>query len=566
MPPKGATVEKYVIVGGVAGGAGTAARLRRLSEGSQITLFERGDHVSYANCGLPYYAGGSIRDRNALFLMTPRRFKASLNIDALTGHEVVSIDRTAKSVRVRELASGREFDQAYDVLVLAPGAAPIRPPIPGIDDPAVMTLRSVPDADRIKAALDSGAVKRAVVVGGGFIGLEMAENLREREVDVTLVEALDQVMGVLDFEMAAMVQAQLREKGVALKLGDGVTAFERRDGALRVNLKSGASLQADLVVLSIGVRPDTRLAREAGLDLAPNGAIRVDKYFHTSDPSIRAVGDAIEFKNPAPGVPSAIPLAGPANKQARLCAENIVRGDKRPWTGSLGACAAKVFDLTVAAVGASEKALRAAGLACASAIVRAGHHAGYYPGARELCLKLVYAENDGRILGAQCVGADGAVKRVDVISALMGKGGTASDMAAFEQAYAPPYSSARDPVNVAGFIAENAIAGYDKPVPWTDVEAWKARGALLLDVRTPEEFSAGSIEGAVNIPHTELRARLAELPRGRPILVNCAVGLRGYLAERVLRQAGWEDAGNLSGGYRTWRLAIDESRACSKGA
>jgi NADPH-dependent 2,4-dienoyl-CoA reductase/sulfur reductase-like enzyme/rhodanese-related sulfurtransferase len=552
---------RYLIVGGVAGGAGTAARLRRLDEKAEIILFERGRHVSYANCGLPYYAGGTIRERERLLLQTPASFKESLNVDVRVGQEALAIDRPGKRLRVRRLEDGKEYEEAYDVLILAPGAAPLRPRIPGIDDPDVMSLRSLEDSDLIKEKLDSGEVRRAVVVGGGFIGLEMAENLVRRGAEVAVAEALDQVLAPLDFEMAALVQAHLRRKGVQLRLGDGVAAFEREGGGLSVRLASGAVLPADLVILSIGVRPDTGIAREAGLELASNGAILVDQYFRSSDPSIRAVGDAILLREPMPGLAGAVALAGPANRQARLAAENIVRGDRRPWGGVLGTCVAKIFDLTAAATGSSEKALAKAGTACASLIVQAGHHAGYYPGARNLALKVVYAPEDGRILGAQCVGPEGADKRIDVIAAFMAKGGTVHDLAAFEQAYAPPYSSARDPVNVAGFVAENALEGYGRPVPWKDVEVWRGRGAFLLDVRSPKEFAEGAIPGALNIPNTQLRQRLSEIPPGRPVLINCAVGLRGYLAERILRQSGWDDVGNLTGGYSLWKTATDELQA-----
>lgn len=546
---------KYVIVGGVAGGAGVAARLRRMDESAQITIFERGDYVSYANCGLPYYAGGAIADRDKLFIMTPQKFKEALNVEVKTGHEVVSLDAAAKQVSVKELASGKTFSEAYDALILSPGGSPLRPPIPGINDPAVMTLWTVPDVDAIKAKIDAEGTKRAVVVGGGFIGLEMAENLRERGLEVTLIEALDQVMNVLDYEMAAIVHEHLRDKGIDLRLKDGVSSFRRVASGVLITLSSGAVVETDLVVLSIGVRPNTAFLKGSGVELAANGAIKVDKYFRSSDPNIRAVGDAIEFTHPILGIPAVIPLAGPANKQARLCADNIVKGDSRPWGGSLGTSIAKVFDLQVACTGASEKALLKAGIPHSRVTVHPGSHAGYYPGALQLTLKVIYSPVDGKLLGAQGVGYDGVDKRMDVVAAFLGMGGSVHDLAAFEQAYAPPFNSAKDPLNMAGFIAENDLAGLTKPVSWSDVEAWKTRGAFLLDVRTPQEFALGAIPGAVNIPHTQVRDRLAEIPRDKPILINCAVGLRGYLAERILRQKGWTDIGNLSGGYRTWKTA-----------
>ncbi|HOT61691.1 MAG TPA: FAD-dependent oxidoreductase [Treponemataceae bacterium] len=556
---------QYVIVGGVAGGAGAAARLRRLDENAEITIFERGDYVSYANCGLPYYAGGTIAERSRLFIMTPEKFRESLNVDVRVSTEVVSIDRAARTVRARNLKTGEETEHRYDALVLSPGAAPIKPPIPGIDDQSILTLRSVSDVDAIKARLDRGDAKRAVVVGGGFIGLEMAEALRERSLAVTLVEALDQVMGVVDYDIAAVAQEHLRSKGVDLRLKDGVAAFERRGGTLSVKLSSGAEIPTDLVILSIGVRPDTALARAAGLELAQNGAIKVDEYFATSDPAIRAVGDAIEFRSPLLGSAVTIPLAGPANKQARLCADNIVLGNKRPYRGAIGTSVAKVFDLTVASTGLSAKALERAGLPYATAVTHAGSHAGYYPKALPLTLKIHYHPDTGKVWGAQAIGYDGADKRVDVIAALIGKEATVSDLAEFEHAYAPPYSSAKDPVNMLGFVAENAMDGMTRTVDWKEAERARAAGAFMLDVRSPEEFSLGAITGAVNIPHTELRARLAEVPRDRDVIINCAIGLRGYLAERVLRQAGYDRVSNLTGGYKTWKAATSELALLASG-
>jgi NADPH-dependent 2,4-dienoyl-CoA reductase/sulfur reductase-like enzyme/peroxiredoxin family protein/rhodanese-related sulfurtransferase/TusA-related sulfurtransferase len=561
---------KYVIVGGVAGGAGTAARIRRLDEKAEIIMFERGDYISYANCGLPYYAGGVITERSRLFIMTPPKFKEALNVDARTGHEVLSIDRTAKTVRVRDIKANREFDETYDTLILSPGAAPVRPPIPGIDDPAILSLRSVSDIDAIKAKLDQEGTRRAVVVGGGFIGLEMAENLRERGLAVTVVEALDQVMNVIDYDMAAIVQQHLRDKGVALRLKDGVASFSRRNSILEVRLSSGATVETDIVILSIGVKPDTKIAREAGLELAANGAIKVDRFFATSDPNIRAVGDAIEFSSPLLGTSITVPLAGPANKQARLCVDNIVKGNTRPYGGTIATSIAKVFDLTVASTGLTEKNLERAGIQYAEAVTHAGSHAGYYPGSLQLTLKILYQPGTGKILGAQAVGFDGVDKRIDVISAYLKKDGTVRDLAEFEQAYAPPFSSAKDPVNMVGFIAENSLAGYTKTVTWREYETLREEmrdGAVfLLDVRSREEYELGAAPGAYNIPHTELRARLAEVPKGKTVAINCAVGLRGYLAERVLRENGYAEVVNLTGGYKTWKIATAERDLLAAGA
>jgi len=548
----------YVIVGGVAGGAGTAARLRRLDEKAEILMFERGEYISYANCGLPYYAGGTITERSRLFIMTPEKFKEALNVEAKTSHEVLSINRAEKTVRVRNLKTGGEFDQSYDVLVLSPGAAPVKPPIPGIDDQAILPLRTVSDVDAIKARLDKTETRRAVVVGAGFIGLEMAENLKERGLEVTVVEALDQVMNVIDYDMAAIVQRHLRDKGVHLRLKDGVASFTRKGSSLSVTLSSGASIDADIVILSIGVKPDTALARESGLAVAQNGAIKVDRFFATSDPSIRAVGDAIEFESPLSGQAISVPLAGPANKQARICADNIVLGNTRPYTGTIATSIAKVFDLAVASTGFSAKNLQRANLPYAEAVTHAGSHAGYYPNALQLAIKVLYHPETGRLWGAQAVGFDGVDKRIDVISAYIKKNGTVRDLAEFEQAYAPPFSSAKDPVNMLGFIAENALDGMSKTIPWRELDSYRARGAFFLDVRSAEEFSLGSIPGAYNIPHTELRGRLTEVPRDKPIVINCAIGLRGYLAERMLRMNGFTDVANLTGGYRTWKAATAE--------
>ena len=554
----------YVIIGGVAGGATTAARLRRNDERANIIIVERGEHVSYANCGLPYYAGGVISERSKLFVMTPEKFRETLNIDVRVSTEAVSIDRAAKTVALTELKTGRVYNEAYDALILSPGAEPVKPPIPGLDLEGIFTLRSVPDVDRIKEWTDLRRPERAVVVGGGFIGLEMAENLAHRGSAVTVIEALDQVMGPIDFEMAAVVHRHLRDKDVELRLKDGVTAFEKRGSRIIVKLSSGDEVPADIVVFSIGVKPDSKLAREAGLETIPAGkpgagAILVDEYFRTSDPAIRALGDAIAFKNPLTGAVGISPLAGPANKQARLLADALVYGEgvSRPWKGALGTAAAKVFDLTVASTGANEKVLERAGIPHEAVIIHPNNHAGYYPGAVPLTFKLIYSPVDSKVLGAQAVGYDGADKRIDVVAALIGKGAVVDDLAEFEQVYAPPFSSAKDPVNLAAFAAENALKGRSAPISWNKFEEVRKAGAFVLDVRTREEAELGVIPGAVVIPNTELRGRLSEVPKDRTVLVYCGVGLRGYLAERILRQNGWTDVFNLSGGYKTWQAATE---------
>lgn len=555
---------KYLIVGGVAGGATTAARLRRNDERAEIVLVERGDYVSYANCGLPYYAGGVISERSKLFVMTPEKFKETLDVDVRVATEAVSIDREAKTATLTELKTGRTYKESYDALVLSPGAEPVKPPIPGLDLEGVFTLRSVPDIDRIKEWTDLRRPERAVVVGGGFIGLEMAENLAHRGAAVAVVEALDQVMGPIDFEMAAIVHRHLRDKDVELRLNDGVSAFEKRGSRIIVKLKSGDELPADIVVFSIGVKPDSKLARDAGLDTVPAGqpgagAILVDEHFRTSDPAIRALGDAIAFKHAVTGLVGVTPLAGPANKQARMLADALVWGDgkARAWRGALGTAAAKVFDLTVASTGANEKILARMGAPHATVVIHPNNHAGYYPGALPLTLKLIYDPRDGRVLGAQAVGCEGADKRIDVVAALMGKGATVGDLCEFEQVYAPPFSSAKDPVNLAAFAAENALKGLSSPISWKEFEEKRKGDVFLLDVRTRDEAELGTVPGAVVIPNTELRARLAEVPKDKTVLVFCGVGLRGYLAERILRQNGWTDVRNLSGGYKTWQNAVE---------
>ncbi len=550
--------KKYLIIGGVAGGAGTAARLRRRDEEAEIIMFERGEYISYANCGLPYYAGNVITDRSRLFVMTPERFKESLNVEARIQSEVVSINREAKSVHVRDLKNNTEYDERYDALILSPGASPMRPPIPGIDHPAILSLRSVADIDTIKEKVDSPTTKRAVVVGGGFIGLEMAENLKERGLQVSVVEALEQVMNIIDYDLAAEVQQHLRAKGVGLFLKDGVAAFEHHDSLVTVRLASGTLIDADLVILSIGVRPDTAFLKDSGIKLAKNGAIIVDKYFSTNDENIKAVGDAIVFQSPLSKMEVTIPLAGPANKQARICADNVIDGNKKPYGGIIGTSIAKIFDITVASTGLTKKGLKAAGLPFRSAVTHIGNHAGYYPNVRQLTLKVLYEPTTGKIWGGQAVGYGGVDKRIDVISAFIGKEGSVYDLAEFEQAYAPPFSSAKDPVNMVGFIAVNVLEGMSDTIAWDEAEEARKNGAFMLDVRSAEEFELGAIEGAVNIAHTQLRYHLAEVPKDKEIIVNCAIGLRGYLAERILRQNGYTNVKNLTGGFKTYDHAIRE--------
>lgn len=546
---------KYLIIGGVAGGATVAARLRRLDEKADVILFERGEYVSYANCGLPYYIGNTIKERGKLFVQTAEGFRARFRIDIRTRQEVTRIAPERKAVEVRNLITGETYTENYDKLVLSPGAEPLRPRIPGVDDERIFTLRNVPDTDRIKEyALKRGA-KAAVVIGGGFIGLEMAENLRHLGLRTTIVEMADQVMTPIDFPMAAIVHQHLIQQGIHLILKDGVDHFERNEGQpLTVCLNSGKRVEADLVILSIGVRPETKLAQEAGLKLGDLGGIAVDDHLRTSDPDIYALGDAIEVNHLVTGGKAKIPLAGPANKQGRIVADNIALGDKSVYKGSIGTSIAQVFDLTVAATGANAKLLDREGIPYVASYTHSASHAGYYPGATMLALKLLFSPTDGRLLGAQIVGSEGVDKRIEMLAQTIQRGGTVADLTELEHAYAPPYSSAKDPVNMAGFVAENILSGKVRVAQWNEVASLPEE-TIRLDVRTRAEFKLGSIPGFQNIPLDELREHLQEIPKGRPIVVTCAVGLRGYLACRVLTQNGFDDVRNLSGGYKTWSVA-----------
>lgn len=545
---------RYLIVGGVAGGATVAARLRRLDEQAEIILFERGEFVSYANCGLPYYIGGTITDRSDLFVQTKAGFTKRFCVDVRVRHEVISVDSARKLVRVVDLLSGKEYDERYDKLVLSPGAEPLRPAIEGIGSDKIFTLRSVPDTDKIKTYIQRRKVKRAVIVGGGFIGLEMAENLYMAGAEVFIVEMADQVMAPVDYSMAAIVHQHLLSKGIHLMLGNGVTRFEDRDEELCVSLSDGKQLVADMALLSIGIRPENQLAKSAGLQLGERGGIVVNDYMQTSDPDIYALGDAAEIKNLVTGKPVMIPLAGPANKQGRIVANNIVFGNKSVYRGAMGTSIAKVFDLTVAAVGMNAKQLKKANIPYMESYTHGASHAGYYPGGAMLSVKILFEPDNGRLLGAQVVGQKGVDKRIEMLAQTIQRAGTVYDLAELEHAYAPPYASAKDPVNMAGFVAENILQGLCRIITWREVSSL-GEHVLKIDVRTPKEYQAGTIPGFINIPLDELRSHLDELPKERPIVVTCAVGLRGYLASRILLQHGFTDVRNLSGGYRTWNIA-----------
>lgn len=545
---------KYLIIGGVAGGATVAARLRRMDESATVVLFERGKYVSYANCGLPYYIGGTISDREKLFVQTVKGFTDRFRLDIRTEQEVIAIHPEKKQVEVKRLSTGEVYTENYDKLVLSPGAEPLRPWIEGIDHKKIFTLRNVPDTDTIKNYLVRENPRRAVVVGGGFIGLEMAENLHEAGVHVDVVEMANQVMAPLDFSMAAIVHQHLTDKGIGLFLEDGVTRFEDTNGKVTVHLRSGKQIEADMVLLSIGVRPETKLAKEAGLEIGSLGGIAVDAYMQTSDTDIYALGDAVEVQHPVTGKPALIPLAGPANKQGRIVADNIVFGNKETYQGTMGTSIAKIFDLTVAAAGANAKLLKRENIAYVSSYTHSASHAGYYPGAVPLSVKILFTPTDGRLLGAQVVGFDGVDKRIEMLAQVIQRKGTVADLIALEHAYAPPYSSAKDPVNMAGFVAENILSGKSRIIHWRDIETLEPE-TIRIDVRTPHEYQLGSIPGFINIPVDVLREHLDELSKDKPIVVTCAVGLRGYLAYRILTQSGFKNVCNLSGGYKTWSVA-----------
>lgn len=545
---------KYLIVGGVAGGATVAARLRRIDENAEIILFERGKYVSYANCGLPYYIGGTIAERDKLFVQTAQGFTARFNIDIRTEQEVTAIHPKEKTVEITDINTARTYSENYDKLILSPGAEPLRPGIEGINSDKIFTLRNVPDTDTIKKYVSRSNPRHAVVVGGGFIGLEMAENLHQLGIQVAVVEMANQVMAPLDYSMAAIVHQQLTDKQVDLRLEDGVSRFEETPEGIIVHLRSGKQITTDLVILSIGVRPETRLAKEAGLSLGTLGGIAINDYMQTSDPDIYALGDAVEVRHQVTGKPALIPLAGPANKQGRIVANNIVYGNRETYPGTMGTSIAKVFDLTVAAAGANAKLLKREGITYQSSYTHSASHASYYPGAVPMSVKILFSPENGQLLGAQIVGFDGVDKRIEMFAQVIQRKGTVYDLATLEHAYAPPYSSAKDPVNMAGYVAENILTQKVEIVHWRDI-AGLQKDTLLLDVRTADEYSLGTLPNAINIPVDELRTRLSELPKDKPIVVSCAVGLRGYLAYRILTQHGFKNVKNLSGGYKTWSVA-----------
>lgn len=546
---------KVVIVGGVAGGASTAARLRRVDEDAEIVMFEKGPYVSFANCGLPYYLSRTIDEREKLLVTTPESLKGMLNIDARPNSEVVAIDRESKNVLVREYPDGREYRENYDKLVLAPGAEPIVPPLPGVDLDGVFILHNIPELDALDGYIRAKQVKSAVVIGGGFIGLEVAENLAESGISVSIVEMLNQVMAPVDYEMAAEVHEHLALHGINLVLGDGLKAIEKVENAdsLKVQTASGRELETDLVVLAIGVRPNTKLAKESGIEVTQRGHIVTNERMQTSDPDIYAVGDAVQVKSAITGLPTTLALAGPASRQGRVAADNIA-GRDMTFKGVRGTSVVKVFDLTVAATGMNTRQLQQAGLEFESVATHNNNHAGYYPGAAPIHLKLLFGP-EGQIYGAQAVGTTGVEKRIDVIATAMHGKLTVFDLEDLELSYAPPFGSSRDPVNNIGFTAANVLRG-DSPVKhWDEVASLNPDEWYRLDVREQEEQAVGGIDGSHNIPLAQLRSRLAELPRDKKILVNCASGQRSYFATRLLRQKGF-NAYNLSGGFKTYKLGV----------
>ena len=547
--------QKYLIVGGVAGGATAAARIRRLTEDAEIILFEKGKYISYANCGLPYYIGGVIEERDRLFVQTPQAFGRRFQIDVRVEHEVTAIDTAQQRVTVRT-ADGREYNETYDKLLLSPGASPVVPPLAGIDGEGIFTLRNVSDTDRIKSYMETHSVKRAVIVGGGFIGLEMAENLKHAGAEVAVVEMAPQVMGPIDYSMAAIVHTHLLQQNVKLYLEQAVERFSREGEELTVHFKSGIALKADLVLLSIGVRAETRLAQAAGLRLGEMRGIRVNEYLRTSDAHIYAVGDAIEFPHPITGKPWLNFLAGPANRQARIVADNMVLGDVTKYEGAIGTSIAKVFDLTVAATGLPAKRLKQMEIPYLSATIHNGSHAGYYPGASQMDIKITFSPSDGRLYGAQIVGYDGVDTRIDQFALAIKQGATVEQLTRLEHAYAPPFSSAKDPVAIAGYVAGNILSGKMDPLYWREMQQVDTSKVTLVDVRTSDEYSLGSIPGAVNIPLDDLRSRMVEIPTDRPVWLFCGVGLRGYLASNILKGNGYKEVRNLIGGLKTYKTAI----------
>lgn len=539
--------KKIVIVGGVAGGASVAARLRRLDETAEIIMFERDEYISFANCGLPYYIGESIKERNKLLVQTPEAMKARFQIDVRNNSEVIKVDAENKLVTVKSKVKGN-YEESFDYLVLSPGAKALRPNIPGIESDKIYTLRNIPDTDKIKSKVDELGTTSAVVIGGGFVGVEMAENLKERGITVTLVEAAPHILAPFDYDMAILAEKEMVESGVQLILEDGVKAFKEIQNQVEVTLNSNRKITADMVILAIGVAPDTNFLKDSGLELGARGHILVNDKMETNKEGIYAVGDAIEVVDFVTGKNTAIPLAGPANKQGRIAADNIA-GLNSSFKGSQGTSIIKVFGLTAASTGANERTLQKAGASFKTIFIHPVSHASYYPGAIPMTLKLIFNE-EGKVLGAQGIGYDGVDKRIDVIATVIRLGGTVEDLTELELSYAPPFSSAKDPVNMAGFVAQNVLEGRSHVATWSDVEEMNPEDFILLDVRTELEYANGHVEGAINVPVDDLRDRLSELDPSKTIVEYCQVGLRGYIADRILSQHGYQVM-NVTGGYKS---------------
>lgn len=552
--------KKVVIVGGVAGGASAAARLRRLDENAEIVMFEKGEFISFANCGLPYYVSGEIKEQSALTLQTPKSFNARFNVDVRILSEVIAINPDEKKVTVKKIVDGTTYEESYDELVLSMGADPIRPNIKGIESNKVFTIRNIPDTLRLKEYVDYKKPQRAVVVGGGFIGLEIAENIKAVGVDVTIVEMSNQVIAPIDYDMAAEVHCHLRSKGVKLMLNSALEEIEEKDNALEVTI-SGRKVETDMVVMAIGVKPESKMAIEAGIEVNSRGAIKVDSHMRTNIKNIYAIGDVIEITNFITKEKSYVPLAGPANKQGRIVADNIC-GLGTVYTGTQGSSVMKVFDITVASTGLNEKEAKRQGLDYGKVYTYSANHATYYPGASMMAIKTIYEKKTGKILGAQIVGRDGVDKRCDVYAVAIRANMTAYDLTNLELCYAPPYGSAKDPVNMAGYVIENTLTGKVEHICWEDLEAAKAdENGILLDVRTEAEVAnAGIIDGFINIPVDNLRARISELDKSKTIYITCQIGLRGYIAARILSQLGYK-CKNFSGGYRFYKILEADKNA-----
>lgn len=547
---------KTVIIGGVAGGATAAARLRRLDESAEIVMLERGEYISFANCGLPYYIGGTIKSQSALTLQTPESFKTRFNVDVRNFSEAVAIDTAGKSVIVHDHKSNRRYQESYDRLILSTGAQPVRPDIPGIDSGRVFTLRNIPDTYRIRDFIKTGVPKSCVIAGGGYIGIEMAENLAKAGLAVTVVELSDHLIAPLDLEIAAEVHQYLWEQRIFVLLNNGIRAVSEKSGALELTLDKGR-LVCDMMILSVGVRPDTELAKKAGIPCNARGAILVNERMQTQIPDIYAVGDAVEVTDFLTKGKTVVPLAGPANKQGRIAADNIC-GYPSVYTGTQGSAILKVFGMTVAATGINEKTAIAAGLAYDKVFLYSPSHATYYPGATMMSMKILFEKESGRILGAQIAGFDGVDKRCDLFAAVIRLGGTAYDLTKLELCYAPPFGSAKDPVNMAGYVIENILTGKVRNFHWHDIPALPRDGSVtLLDVRTAGEVAQGGIEGFINIPLDSLRKHISELDPSKPVYVHCHSGLRSYIACRILTGHGFETY-NLSGGYRLYRVLMGE--------